>query len=111
MIGEEPFFDEGVDVVKLCDFNEDGRNGRGTTGNEFQIADGGEEGGATGLSVLPAFALLETKGGKEAGEAVKFRPGLSAGHAGRGDSTDNRDSLNHRFDCIVWEYRRIAVTV
>ncbi len=102
VVGEEPLFDEGVYVVELRDFDEEGWHGWGAAGDEFEIADGGEQGGATAgtLSVLPTFPLLETKGGKEAGEAVKF----SAWRARRGDRADKRDSLNHRFDCIVWEY-------
>ena len=87
-------------MIELRDFDENRGHGGGAASDEFQVADRGEECGATALGVLPAFALLETKGGKEAGEAVKF----SARCAGRGDGTDNRDSLNHRFDCIVWEY-------
>jgi hypothetical protein len=31
---------------------------------------------------------------------------LSSRHAGRGHGADERDSLNHRFDCIVWSTRR-----
>ena len=100
VVGEEPLFDEGVDVVELRDFDEEGGHGGGAAGDEFEVADGSEEGGATALGILPALALLEAEGGKEAGEAVKF----SAWRAGRGDGADDRDSLNHRFDCIVWEY-------
>lgn len=72
VVGEEPIFYEGVDVVELRDFDEDWGHGRGTAGYEFEVADRGEEGGAASLGVLPALALLEAKGGKEAGEAVKF---------------------------------------
>jgi hypothetical protein len=90
-----------MDVVELRDFNEKGGHGRGAARNEFQVADGGQEGGAPALGILPAFPMLKPEGGKEASETVK----LSAWTAGRGDGTDKRDSLNHRFDCIVWEYR------
>jgi hypothetical protein len=99
VFGEEPLFQQCVDVVELRDFDKDRRNGGGAAGDEFNVADGGEEGSSTALSVLPAFALLEAKGGEEAGETVKF----SAWRAGRGDGADKRNSLNHRFDCIVWE--------
>ena len=100
--GEEPLFDEGVYVVELRDFDEDRGHGRGTAGDEFQVAEGSEKGGATAtLGILPALSLLKSESGKEAGETVE----LSAGRARRGDGADNRDSLNHRFDCIVWEYR------
>jgi len=102
VFGEEPLFDEGVDVVELRHFDEEGRHGRGTDGDELQVAEGGEKGGATALGILPALALLKSESGKEAGETVEF----SAGRAGRGDGAHKRDSLNHRFDCIVWEYRR-----
>jgi hypothetical protein len=98
--GEQPFFDEGVYVVELRDFHEKGRYGRGPAGDEFQITERREKGGAATLGVLPALSLLESEGGKEADETVEF----SARRARRGDSADNRDSLNHRFDCIVWEY-------
>ena len=92
---------EGVDVVELCDFDEDGGYGGWAASDELQVADGSEEGCTTTLGILPALSLLKPESGKEAGEAIKF----SAGHAGRGDGTDKRDSLNHRFDCIVWKYR------
>ena len=72
VVCEEPLFDEGVDVVELGDFDEDGRYGGWTAGDELQVADGSEEGSAAALSVLPAFALLEAEAGKEAGEAVEF---------------------------------------
>ena len=104
VVGEQPSFDEGVYVVKLRDFDEERRHGGGAAGDEFQISEGGEKGGATALGILPTLSLLKPKSGKEAGETVEF----SAWRAGRGDSADNRDSLNHRFDCIVWEYRTIA---
>jgi enoyl-CoA hydratase len=100
--GEEPFFDEGVYVVELRDFDEDRRHGWGPAGDEFQVAEGSEKGGATTtLGILPALSLLKSESGKEAGETVE----LSAWRARRGDGADKRDSLNHRFDCIVWEYR------
>ena len=101
VVGQEPLFDERVYVVELRDFDEEGRHGRGAAGDEFQVAEGSEKGGATALGILPTLSLLKPKSGKEAGETVEF----SAWRAGRGDSADNRDSLNHRFDCIVWEYR------
>jgi hypothetical protein len=72
MACEEPLFDEGVDVVKLGHFDEDGRYGRRAASDELQVADGSEEGGSAALSVLPAFALLEAKAGKEAGEEVEL---------------------------------------
>jgi hypothetical protein len=89
-------------VVELGDFDENGRHGRGPAGDEFEVADGGEEGGATSLGILPALSLLKPESGEEAGEAVKF----SAWRARRWYSADQCDSLNHRFDCIVWEYER-----
>jgi len=101
-VGEEPFFDERVYVVELRDFDEEGRHGGGAASDEFQITERREKGGATRLGILPALALLKSESGKEAGETVKF----SAWRARRGDSADKRDSLNHRFDCIVWEYTR-----
>jgi hypothetical protein len=99
--GQKPLFYQGVYVIELRDFDEDGRNGGGTASDELQVANGGQEGGAPSLGVLPTLALLEAKSGKETGEAVKF----SAWRAGRGNGTDQCNSLNHRFDCIVWEYR------
>ena len=69
---EEPLFDESADVVELGDFDEDGRHGGWAAGDELQIADGGEVRFTTALSVLPAFALLEAKGGKKTGETVKI---------------------------------------
>ena len=66
MVGEEPVFDEGVDVVELGDFNEEGWDGRWPASDEFEIADGSEEGGAAALSILPALSLLKAEGGKEA---------------------------------------------
>jgi enoyl-CoA hydratase len=98
VVGQEPLFYEGVDVVQLRDFDEQRGYGGGPASDEFEVADGGEEGCATALGVLPAFALLEAQGGKEAGETVKF----SAWRAGRGNGADKGNSLNHRFDCIVW---------
>ena len=44
-----------------------GGYGGGAAGDELEVADGSEKGGATSLGVLPAFALLEAKGRKEAG--------------------------------------------
>ena len=106
MVGEEPLFDEGVYVVELRDFDKDGRHVRGAAGDELQATKGGEKVGALTLGILPALSLLESESGKEAGETVKF----SVRRARRGDGADKRDSLNHRFDCIVWEYRtRFAV--
>jgi enoyl-CoA hydratase len=101
MVDEEPFFDEGTYVVELRDFDEEGRHGWGSAGYKFQITDGSKKGSATTLGILPALSLLKPESGKEAGDAIK----LSAMRAGRGDCADKRDSLNHRFDCIVWEYR------
>ena len=60
------FLDEGVDVVELRDFDEEGGDGGRAAGDELQVADGSEEGGAAALGILPAFALLKAKGGKEA---------------------------------------------
>jgi len=72
LAGKQPSFDDAVDVVELGDLDEDWRDGGGATGDEFEVAEGGKEGGATALSVLPAFALLEAQGAEEAGESVKF---------------------------------------
>ena len=72
MVGYEPFFYYGVDVVELGNFDEDRRYGGWAAGDEFEVADGGEEGGATALGVLPAFSLLEAKCAEEVGEPVKF---------------------------------------
>ena len=105
MGGQKPFFYKRADVVELRDFNEDRGNRRGAAGNELQVSDGSEEGGTAALSLLPTFTLLKAKVRKEAGQTVKF----SARRARRGNGTDNRDSLNHRFDCIVWECDGIAV--
>jgi len=101
VVEQEPLFDERVYVVELRDFDEERRDGGGPAGDEFQVAERSEKGGATALGILPALSLFKPESGKEAGETVEF----SAGRAGRGDSADKRDSLNHRFDCIVWEYR------
>jgi hypothetical protein len=100
MVGEEPSFDEGVYVVELRDFDEEGRHGGRAAGDEFEISERREKGGAATLGILPTLPLLESESGKEADETVEF----SAWRARRGDGADNRDSLNHRFDCIVWEY-------
>ena len=70
--GEQPFLYEGVDVIELRDFDEDGEYGGWTAGDEFEAANGAKEVGAAALSILPAFALLEAKGGKKAGETVKI---------------------------------------
>jgi hypothetical protein len=102
--GEQPSFDEGVYVVKLRYFDQEGRHGGRAASDEFEISEGSEKGGAATLGIVPTLSLLKPESGKEADETVKF----SAWRAGRGDSADNRDSLNHRFDCIVWEYRTIA---
>jgi len=72
MVGEEPVFDEGVDVVELGDFDEEGWDGGWTAGDEFEVADRSEEGGAAAAVVLPALAMLEAEGGKEAAELVKI---------------------------------------
>jgi enoyl-CoA hydratase len=101
VVDQEPLFDEGVYVVELCDFDEEGWHGGGAAGDEFQVTDGSEKGGATSLGILPPPSLLKSESGKEAGETVEF----SAWRARRGDGAHKRDSLNHRFDCIVWEYR------
>ena len=75
----------------------------GASGDELDVADGGEEGSTTAFGVLPTFALLEAKRGEEAGETIKFSGGFSAGRDCSSDSADECNSLNHRFDCIVWE--------
>ncbi len=62
VVGEKPLLYEGVDVIELRDLDEDGRDGGGAASDEFDVADGREEGSATALTVLPAFALLEAKG-------------------------------------------------
>jgi hypothetical protein len=102
MFSEKPLFDEGVDVVELCDFDEDGGYGRGTARDELEVAEGSEEGNTTALGILPALTLLKSESGKETSKTIK----LSARCTGRGHGADERDSLNHRFDCIVWEYRQ-----
>jgi hypothetical protein len=51
--------DCGVDGVELGDFDEEGWDSGGAAGNEFEVADGGEEGGAFALRVGPAFAWFE----------------------------------------------------
>ncbi len=71
MVGEEPVFHEGADVIELCDFNEESRDGGWAASDEFEVADGSEEGGAAALGILPALALLKAEGGKEAAEFVK----------------------------------------
>jgi hypothetical protein len=104
VVGEQPSFDEGVYVIKLRDFDQEGRHGGGAAGDEFEISEGGEKGGAATLGIVPTLSLLKPESGEQAEETVEF----SAWRAGRGHGADNRDSLNHRFDCIVWEYRTIA---
>jgi hypothetical protein len=102
VVGEEPSLDKGVYVVELRHFDEKGRHGGGATGNEFQVTDGREKSGATALGILPSLPVLKSESGKEASEAIEF----SARRARRGDGADKRDSLNHRFDCIVWSTER-----
>jgi len=97
---EEPFFYKGPYVVELRHFDEEGWHSGGAAGDELQVTEGSQKGGATSFGILPALSLLKSESGKEAGETVKF----SARRARRGDGADKRDSLNHRFDCIVWEY-------
>ena len=89
-----------MDGVEVGDFDEDGGHGGWAAGDEFEIADGGEEGGAPALTlgVAPAFAGLEAEGGEQAVELVVC--------VGRSDGADQRDSLNHEFDCIVWSATR-----
>jgi hypothetical protein len=98
VIGKEPFFYQRMDVIELRDLDEDWGHGKGTAGDKFKFTQGSEQlGTASGaLGVLPALTLFKSEDGKEAGEAVKF--------SARGDGADQHDSLNHRFDCIVWEY-------
>ena len=59
VVGEHPPFHGGADVIELVDLDEDGRHGRCAAGNELEVADGREEGGAAASAVLPAFARLE----------------------------------------------------
>ncbi len=61
MVGEDPLLYELVDVVELRDFNQNGRDCRSASGDEFDVSDGREEGRTPALSVLPTFSLLETK--------------------------------------------------
>jgi hypothetical protein len=61
----------------------------GTAGDEFEVADGGEEGGSLAGGVLPAFAGFEAEREQEGGE-------LGEGLGG-GDGVDERDSFDHDF--------------
>ena len=68
VIGEEPLVDGGVNVVELGGFYKKRRSGgRGafsvgqTSGDEFEVAEGCEEGGAGAGGVLPAFAGFEAQ--------------------------------------------------
>ena len=72
MGGQEPLFDQSVDVVKLRDFDKDWRDSGWTTSDELQSADRGEEGCTSALIDFPAFSLLEAEGGKKTGEAVEL---------------------------------------
>ena len=69
--GEQPFVDGGVDLVEAGDFDQDWRDGWGAAGDEFQVADGREEGCAAADCVLPAFAGLEAEAVEEAAELVE----------------------------------------
>jgi hypothetical protein len=89
--------DGGVDGFEAGDFDKDGGNGGRAAGDELDVGKGSEEGAPAALTlrVAPAATGLEAEGEEEAGELVEG--------VGRGDGGDQRDSLNHRFDCIVWE--------
>ena len=95
--GEHPLVDGGVDGVEAGDLDEEGRHGRRAAGDELDVGQGSQKSGAATLPLrfTPALAGLEAEGEEEAGELVEC--------VGGGDGSDQRDSLNHRFDCIVWE--------
>jgi enoyl-CoA hydratase len=100
--GQHPLLDGGVDGVEFGDLDEDGGDGRRAAGDQFEVSEGGEEDGTAALRILPVLAGLETEGAKEAVELVE--------RAGRGDGADQRNSLNHRFDCIVWSCEEMPVS-
>jgi hypothetical protein len=84
----------GMDLVEAEDFDQDGRNSWRPAGDELQFAHGCEEGSAAADGVLPAFAGLKAEAAEEATELVV---GI-----GRWDCLDERNSLDHEYDCIVW---------
>lgn len=86
--------DGGMDLVEAGDFDQDGRDTWGASGDELQLAHGGEKGSAAADGVLPAFAGLEA-------EAVEETTELVVG-VGRWDCLDEHNSLDHEYDCIVW---------
>lgn len=95
--GQHPLVDGDVDVVELSGLDEDGRHGGGTASDEFEVAERGKEGCAATGFILPALSDLEAEGLEEAAQLVQPATRCDAG----GDCMDERDSLDHGFDCIV----------
>jgi hypothetical protein len=60
-----------VDVIEVSGLDEKRWDGRRASGDEFEVADGSEEGCTLADSVVPALALLEAEGEKEVGEFVE----------------------------------------
>jgi len=65
VVGKEPAFDEGVDVVELGDLDDDGWHGGRAASDELHAAGGCGEDGAAALGILPALALLKPESGKQ----------------------------------------------
>src|SRR6266851_4807912 len=91
---QHPLLHRGVDGIKIGDLNQDRRHGRRPARDELQIAHRGEQSAAAALTILPALALLEAQREQKAVELVE--------RIARGNPADQRNSLNHKFDCIVW---------
>ena len=94
VVGEQPFVNGSVDLVETADFDKDGWDCRRAAGDEFEVTDGREEGCAAAGRVLPAFAGFEAEAVEEAAELVEGVLGC--------DGLDERNSLDHEYDCIVW---------
>ena len=71
VVGEQPLMNSGVDLVEAGDFDQNGRDGWWAAGDEFQVADGREEGCSTTGRVLPAFAGFKAEAVEEASKLVE----------------------------------------
>ena len=96
--GEQPLFHERTNVIQLRCLNQHRRHSRRPSSDKLKVPNRREKCSPAALRILPPLALFKAKSRKQAGDTVK----LSL----RGDRAHKRNSLNHRFDCIVWSAKQ-----
>ena len=62
-----------MDLIEAGDLDEKRRRGGCTAGDQLEVCQGSEEGGAFARVVLPAPAGFETEGGEQGGEPSEGR--------------------------------------